>query len=133
MLDATLAVIHHIAVFSLFGTLESLAFIGRVDLFYGISAGVLLIIGLVRVNFGAKGWAFYSASPLFWIKLGTFVLIGLISIYPTVRFIQGRKTGVLPSLEAQRSVVKAVSAQLHLILLMPVLAVLMARGFGFRG
>jgi putative membrane protein len=145
-IDALLAIVHHLSLFALLGTLvaervlllkpldhETLTLIGRIDMFYGISAGVLLTVGLLRANFGAKGWAFYSGSPLFWIKLGAFALMGIISIYPTLRFIQWRRASVLPSQDQQRAVVRAVSAQLHLILLIPVLAVLMARGVGFRG
>jgi putative membrane protein len=39
--------------------------IQRVDLAYGISAGLLLVFGLLRVFFFEKGVNFYIHSPFF--------------------------------------------------------------------
>jgi len=62
----------------------------RCDLWYGIFAGVVLVVGFMRVYHFEKGHAFYSASPFYYVKLALFLLVGLISIYPTVRFIKWR-------------------------------------------
>ena len=71
--------------------------IQRVDLAYGISAGLLLLVGLLRVFFFEKGVNFYMNNPFFWVKMIAFLLVGLLSIDPTIRYIRwnGRfgKTG----------------------------------------
>ncbi len=38
--------------------------------------------------FFEKGANFYAANPLFWVKMGLFLIVGLMSIYPTIRFIK---------------------------------------------
>jgi putative membrane protein len=96
-----MATFHHLGAFTVTATLiyEFIAFqknmtipemrrLQRVDLWYGISAGVVLAAGLLRVYFFEKGSLFYAANPIFWIKMGLFVAVGLISIYPTVRFLR---------------------------------------------
>src|SRR3546814_7634150 len=61
------------------------------DAGYGVSAMLLLVVGLCRVFFGLKGWDFYLHNPWFHAKLGAFVLVGLMSILPTLRFLRWRK------------------------------------------
>lgn len=99
-----MAFLHHLFAFTLTACLiyEFIAFgksmsigemkrIQRVDLTYGISAGLLLIVGLLRVFLFEKGWAFYMQSPFFWVKMAAFLIVGLLSIAPTVRFIRWNK------------------------------------------
>ncbi|HNM37551.1 MAG TPA: DUF2214 family protein, partial [Anaerolineales bacterium] len=62
--------------------------IQQVDLWYGISAGVLLVAGLLRVFIFEKGASYYGANPLFWVKMALFALVGILSIYPTIRYIR---------------------------------------------
>ena len=101
IVNSLMASLHHLAAFTLTACLvyEFVAFqrtlsigearrIQRVDLWYGISSGVVLAAGLLRVFFFEKGSAFYAANPLFWVKMGLFVVVGLLSIYPTIRFIR---------------------------------------------
>ena len=101
LVNSLMATLHHLAAFTLTACLiyEFVAFqrslsvgearrIQRVDMWYGISSGVLLVAGLLRVYFFEKGPAFYSANPIFWVKMGLFVLVGLLSIYPTIRFLR---------------------------------------------
>ena len=47
--------------------------------------------GLLKYFLYGKGVAFYSHNYLMWIKLGMFTLVGLLSIYPTVYFLEWRK------------------------------------------
>jgi putative membrane protein len=143
LLDATLAIVHHLAVFSLAAALAAQAAIlsmplqasrlralGRIDGLYGLAAVIALSAGLSRAIFGSKGWAFYSANPLFWSKLGLFILIGLISIVPTVRFFRWRKAGTDVSEPQRVNTRTLVAAQLIALFALPVLAALMARGIG---
>ena len=102
MLDLGLAIVHHITVFGLVALLAmelillkdaniDAARLAKVDAGYGLVAGLAVAIGLCRVVWGGKGWAFYEANPFFWSKLGLFVVLGLVSIGPTLLFLRWRK------------------------------------------
>jgi putative membrane protein len=105
------------------------------DLFYGIAAGIVFLTGLLRFAYFGKGIHFYLGNPLFYVKVGMFLLVALISIYPTMQFIAWRKVlkqGELPEIEPPtitrlRAVIRL---ELGLLLVIPLLAVLMARGIG---
>jgi putative membrane protein len=147
-LDALLAVFHHICVFGLFVILatelalvrpgmsaETIFRVARVDMFYGILAGLTLIVGTLRVIYGAKGMAFYIHNPLFWGKLGLFAIIGLLSIPPTLNYMRWRKAlradlNALPDIAAIQSTRKLIAIQHALLFLLPILAAMMARGIG---
>jgi putative membrane protein len=99
-----MAFLHHLFAFTLTACLvyEFVAFrrgmpieearrIQRVDLVYGISAGLLLVVGLLRVFFFEKGINFYIHSPFFWVKMTAFVIVALLSIDPTIRYIRWNK------------------------------------------
>ena len=102
---ALMAFLHHILAFTLTACLvyEFIAYhknmglaeirrIQRVDLLYGISAGLLVLIGLLRVFFFEKGINFYLNNPFFWVKMTAFLLVGLLSIDPTIRYIRWNRT-----------------------------------------
>jgi putative membrane protein len=104
MLDLILAVLHHLAILSLIlivgaelalirGELSAggLRRLASIDLGYGIAAGAIVVIGVCRVIFGAKGWVFYVHNPWFWAKMATFLVVGLLSIHPTVVFLRWRR------------------------------------------
>jgi putative membrane protein len=151
MLSSLFAFLHHLAAFLVFGALfaelvmmknELTAAVARsllrIDAIYGISAVMLIIVGLVRVYFTEKGATYYLHSGTFIAKIVLFVLIGLISIYPTRRFIAWRRDlreGRVPTLEdAVRSKVRrAVHLELTLLLGVILCATLMARGIGYFG
>lgn len=148
MHDAGLAWLHFVFAFVLVGALVAEAFILRlpvdgrvarlllrVDLFYGGSAVLLILAGIARVIWGAKGWAYYQAQPFFWAKMATFGLIGLLSIVPTRTFIRWvRQAGVDPAFTVAEPEVKRmrrlVVAETHLLALLLLFASLMARGIG---
>jgi putative membrane protein len=144
--DAILAWTHFVFAFLMVGTLVAESFIlrlpvdgrvarllARVDLFYGISAGLLVAAGVSRVIWGAKGWLYYQGQPFFWVKMAAFAVVGLISILPTMTFLRwGREakaseTFAVPGAEAKR-IRHYVMAETHLIALLLLFAVLMARG-----
>jgi putative membrane protein len=100
MNSALMAFLHHLAAFTLTGSLiyELVTFrkdlslaearrIQRMDLIYGISAAFLLIVGLLRVFYFEKGAAYYAHNWFFWSKMFGFALAALLSIYPTIRFV----------------------------------------------
>ena len=61
------------------------------DIMYGISAVIVLIFGFMRLLYFEKGSEFYFSSPFYKIKLYTFLVVGILSIYPTIKFIKWRK------------------------------------------
>lgn len=72
-------------------TSEEARRIQRMDMIYRISAGLLLVVGLLRVFIFEKGVNFYIHSPFFWVKMAAFVLVALISIDPTIRYLRWNK------------------------------------------
>jgi putative membrane protein len=145
------AFLHHAAAFVLFGalmvelvllrnelTLSSARSILRMDAAYGMAAMVLLVVGFIRVFRTEKGADYYFHSGPFIAKLSLFILVGLLSIYPTIRFLKWRRDlrqQRLPSFdEDQRRRIKMIlHVELTLAMLIILCAVLMARGIGFIG
>ncbi len=100
--------------------------LANIDLVYGISAGVVLGAGLALWLSVGKGSDFYSGNSLFLIKLALFGVIGLLSIYPTIFFVKNRKSET--SLDVPSNIRVTIRAELFLLILLPLLAVLMAQG-----
>ena len=110
----------------------------RMDAAYGIAALVLLVVGLLRVFYTEKGTAYYFHSATFLTKLTLFVIVGLISIYPTMQFLHWRpalREQRVPQLDAAtRSRLRMfVHLELTLLLVILLLAAMMARGIGYFG
>jgi putative membrane protein len=108
------------------------------DMVYGIAATVLLVVGFVRVFHTEKGSAYYFASGPFLVKLALFIVVALISIYPTIKFIGWRKAlraGQVPHFDAgtRRKVRMLVHLELTLLFVIMLMAVMMARGIWFLG
>ncbi len=61
------------------------------DLAFGASAGTILVVGFLRVFYFEKGSSYYFHSVPFIAKLTLFVIVSLLSIYPTVEFLSWRK------------------------------------------
>lgn len=148
VLNSLMASLHHIFAFTLTAALvyEFIAYrqgltaaearrIQRVDLVYGISAGLLIIVGLLRVYFFEKGPNYYFANHVFWTKMALFVIVGLLSIYPTVRYIQWNpvlaegKAPEIPDKEF-RMIRRLLWLEMAGIALILFAAPLMARGVG---
>ena len=148
MTSAIMAFLHHIAAFTLVGVLiyEHTVFrkdlslaearrLQRMDALYGISAVILLIVGVLRVLYFEKGAAFYSQNWFFWTKMIGFALAGLLSIYPTLRFISWNKSfannqaPVITDQDASR-IKMILRLELLGIVIIILSAALMARGVG---
>src|SRR5258707_15098192 len=98
------AFLHHLAAFTLVSAIavefvlirqELTASVARrllaTDAVLGVSAGLLLVIGLLRVFYFEKGAAYYFSSHAFMAKFSVFIAVGLLSIIPTVEFLSWRK------------------------------------------
>jgi putative membrane protein len=142
------AFLHHIAAFTLFAALVvELILIREVltvgtarrlqvaDMVFGISAGVLIVVGLLRVFYFEKGATYYFHTWTFIAKLALFVIIGLVSIVPTLEFLSWRKAvkqGQVPSVSPDK--VRALRSIIHWelvgIVVIILMAALMAKGVG---
>jgi putative membrane protein len=146
-----MAFLHHAAAFALVAAIAaqfvllkgelgaaSLRKLVRADMIVGISAGVVLLVGLGRVFSFEKGAAYYFHSWPFIGKLSLFVLVALASIYPTITFIKwgkALKRGEVPTVDSAklRTLRMLVHAELAGIVLILLFAAMMARGVGFFG
>mgnify|MGYP001446501608 FL=1 len=146
--DVALSYLHFIFAFILVGALVAEAFILRlpidgraarlllrVDMFYGVSSVGIILAGIARVVWGAKGYEYFLGQPFFWAKMATFAIIGLISIGPTRAFFRWVKAaGADPAFTVTETDAKRarrlVMIEVHLLALIPLFAALMARGIG---
>lgn len=149
--SALFAFLHHAAAFLLVAvvtvelvllrgeiTVASARTLLRMDSAYGLSALVLLVVGFIRVVYTEKGADYYFHSGTFLAKLALFIVVGLLSIVPTVQFLGWRKalkTGQAPALDeaARRRMRMIIHTELTLLFLIMLCAALMARGIGFIG
>ena len=105
------------------------------DIVYGIAALALLGSGILRVMYFGQGSEFYTQNPLFWWKVGLYLSVGGLSLYPTLTYILWAiplRKGELPQ------VTQALANRLGWIInielagfaSIPLMATLMARGVG---
>lgn len=108
------------------------------DIVYGLAALGVLVSGILRVVKYGQGSDFYMDNPLFWWKVGTYLAVGALSLYPTITYILWAiplRKGELPQVS------EALAGRLAWILnielvgfaAIPLMASLMARGVGLSG
>jgi len=108
------------------------------DVVYGIAALSVLVSGILRVLHYGQGSVFYTENPLFWWKVGVYLAVGALSLYPTITYILWAiplRKGELPQVS------EALATRLRWVLnielagfaTIPLLATLMARGVGLPG
>jgi putative membrane protein len=105
------------------------------DIVYGLAALGVLGTGILRVLYFGQGSAFYTENPLFWWKVGAYMAVGTLSLYPTITYILWAiplRKGELPLVG--ESLVTRLKWILNIEILgfalIPLLAALMARGVG---
>jgi len=151
MSAALLAFLHHACAFLIVATLmvelvvskqmlnlTSARSLLRMDAVYGISASLLIVVGILRVQYFEKGPSYYLHSTPFLLKMIFFLAVGLLSIYPTKTFLSWRRSlrdGQTPSLDdsTRRKVRMFIHLELTLLFAMMLCAALMARGIGSFG
>jgi putative membrane protein len=146
--DALLAYFHFTAIFVLFAFLTAEAMVlrnapdaatirllARIDLWYLGAIAVTLVSGLARLFWGAKGVEFYIANPAFHGKMLMFVLVAVLAIVPARMFLRWSRQLIANAVyvvapDEVRRARRFVMIELHLAALLPLAAVLMARGIG---
>lgn len=108
-------------------TIAQLKKIAFIDIIYGISAVLTLIGGLALLLYVGKGSEFYMTNYVFHIKLTIFIIILLLSIYPSMFYIKNKKKDIT-SVKMPKVIIMLVRVQLLLIFILPFLGALIARG-----
>ncbi len=148
MADAFVAYLHYLGMMCLLAALvvEYLLLAGdldygrarqlvNADLVYWIALVLVLASGVIRLTSLGKGTPFYAANPLFHAKMVLFVAVAALYLYPSIILarLRGRlRSGAKPDLgPAAHRLVSVLRIQVAVFLLIPLLAVLMGRGFGY--
>lgn len=103
------------------------------DAIYGLSAVTILITGVLRVIYFGKGTDYYLSSPVFYTKVGIFILVSLLSLYPTFSFlswIKNLRNNQPPQMELPQlqRLSWLIRGELFGFALIPLLAAVLARG-----
>jgi putative membrane protein len=109
--------------------------LGQVDLSYQFALIGSLATGLVRGLYYGQDAAYYLANRLFWLKMAIFLALAAVAIGPSLQYLRwNREARSAPSFapltrEVER-VRSAIALGLGLWLILPLVAILVARGFG---
>jgi len=115
-------------------TRNEISRIAKIDGVYGLAALLLLGVGLTLWLGGyGKPTEFYSKNWIFHFKLTLFIIIGLLSIYPTVFFLKNRKGGANELVQVPGAVLWMLRFEIFLLFVIPLLAGQMAKGYGYFG
>lgn len=145
------AFLHHLAAFALVAALAVEFVLMRseltltrarqvlfADVVYGVSAGAIIVVGLLRVFYFEKGAHYYFHSVPFLAKLALFAIVGLVSITPTREFLTWRsslKQGRAPVVPDGK--IRMIRTLIHLelaaVVVLILCAALMAKGVGYVG
>ena len=146
MLESLVRSIHFISLFFWAGTLmiewllvekelsrKEIARIARVDGVYGLAAVLAIGAGLTLWFGVGKPADFYTSNWVFHLKITLAILVGILSIRPTVFFTRNRKGDPSEIVQVPKSVRTLIRIELIITVLLPFLATLMARGVGYFG
>jgi putative membrane protein len=147
-LDLILEFIHHLCVFGLAAVIAAefalvapgltgrrLQRLGAIDGLNGGLATLVLIVGFLRVFLGDAGSAYYLANWVFWTKIALVVVVGLLSIPPTVSILRWRRAAAadasfaVPAEDVTR-LRRFFVAEIVVFAFIPIFAAMMARGIG---
>ena len=109
--------------------------LGQVDLGYQLSLIGVLATGLARVLYYGQDPGYYLDNRLFWLKFSLFLALAAISVVPSVQYLRWNRAArtapaFAPLTREIDRVRAAVAIGLGLWLILPLIAVLVARGYG---
>lgn len=93
---------------------------------------MILVTGILRVIYFGKGTDYYLNNPFFYTKIAIFILVSLLSLYPTFTFIfwfKDLSNEQAPKLELSQvnRISWLIKGELFGFILIPFLAAVMAR------
>ena len=103
------------------------------DTVYGLAALLVLVTGLLRLFAGDMPASYFGVNFIFHLKMTVFVVVVALSIWPAMKFFGGRRAADGAEYAYPPAVGVLLRIELVLLLLIPLLAVMMSRGFGFSG
>lgn len=101
------------------------------DAIYGFSALVVFLTGMTLWHAVGKPAEFYTGNFIFHIKFTLFILAALLSLPATIFFIKNRGFSG-ETIKVPKRLIMFLRAQKLIILIIPALAVCMARGVGLN-
>ena len=109
--------------------------LGQVDLGYQLALIATLATGLARAIYFGQDAAFYLSNRLFWLKIAIFGLIVVVAVAPTLQYIrwnrEARSALTFAPLTREIDRVRgSIAFGLGLWLILPLISVLVARGYG---
>ncbi|MFN8831671.1 MAG: DUF2214 family protein [Labrys sp. (in: a-proteobacteria)] len=109
--------------------------VAKVDGYYGLVSVLVLIAGICRVMFGANGYEYYVANTMFWLKMASFVVMGLLSLPPTLAFLRWRRAMdraemTDPPAAEVVTVRRWMLAEVHVLAVIAVFAAALGRSYG---
>ena len=144
-IDLILASSHHLVVFLLVAIFAAefallrpglagnrIGQLARIDAAYGGVAMLVIVVGVLRVIFGASGWEYFVSNYAFWAKMAAFLVMGLLTVPPTLAIRRWLKAGqdyVVPPKEISANR-RFIYLQAGVLVLIPIFAAAMARGYG---
>lgn len=146
-IEILLRYLHFISIFAIVGSLTSehlllrktltraeIKRLAAIDAVFGIAASVLVIVGLTLWLGGfGKPSVYYTKNWVFHTKITLAIILGLLSIYPSVFFIKNRKGDPHEIVNVPGKIFWMIRFELLLLFIIPLLAGLMAHGVGFFG
>ena len=149
-LKALVAYVHYLGIILCFGALtferltlkvnlnkQEIISMIIADVIYGVAGIAILVTGILRVKYFGQGSDFYTNNPIFWLKVCLYMIIGLISLYPTANYILWAiplSKNKLPNISEKlvKRFKLIITTELLGFATIPFLATLMARGIGLR-
>lgn len=109
--------------------------LGQVDLGYQLALIGALATGFARALYYGQDIPYYLANRLFWLKIAIFLMIVVVAIAPTLQYIRwNREARIAPAFAPLTRDVERVRASialgLGLWLILPLIGILVARGYG---
>ena len=108
-------------------------FLAKIDGVYGIASIFVVGAGMAMwfgfdAGLGFKPTAWYMGNPIFHLKYGLFIVVGILSIWPSIFFMRQRKGDQEEEIQIPNHIRAIVRIELIILSLIPILAVLAAAG-----
>lgn len=108
----------------------------RLDTILWTATASVALAGIARVFFGVKGVQFYALNWLLYTKIALFLVVASLQIVPSGhyrRWLRAFPTDGLPAEDDVRNARRNIMIATHLMAIIPLPAVFLARGFGYFG